>query len=218
MTCSATSLGCSESSPASRSSSASVAPAPSGPGDRPRHHHAVAQADEGLGRRAHHRAVLGAQEVEVRARVHEPQHPVQVEGIGVEVEVEALRQHHLEDVPGPDVLLGAQHRALEGLRRHRGGDLGDAVVGSRRFQRRPAERAGQLGGELVETRPRRRRRRRRPRRRPSLRRTTTLSTSTTRWRQWSKAHSWPITWRTASGRPASSGGTSGRCSTSRTTS
>ena len=47
---------------------------------------------------------------------------------------------------------------------------------------------------------------------------TTLSMSTTRWRQWSKAASWPMTARMASGWPRSSGGVSGRCSTSRTTS
>ena len=51
--------------------------------------------------------------------------------------------------------------------------------------------------------------------RPSM---TTLSTSNTRCRQWSKAASWPMTERTASGRPMSSGGTFGRRSTSRTTS
>ena len=39
---------------------------------------------------------------------------------------------------------------------------------------------------------------------------TTLSMSTTRWRQWSKAASWPITARTASGWPRSSGGMSGQ--------
>ena len=47
-----------------------------------------------------------AHEVHVRARVHLAQHPVDVERVGVEVEVEALRQHDLEDVAGEDVLLG----------------------------------------------------------------------------------------------------------------
>ncbi len=42
-----------------------------------------------------------AQEVEVGARVDQAQHPVDVEGVGPEVEVEALRQHHLEDVARP---------------------------------------------------------------------------------------------------------------------
>ena len=53
------------------------------------------------------RVTLGvAHEVHVRARVHLAQHPVDVERVGVEVEVEALRQHDLEDVAGEDVLLG----------------------------------------------------------------------------------------------------------------
>ena len=46
----------------------------------------------------------------------------------------------------------------------------------------------------------------------------TLSITYARWRQWSNATSEPITLMTASGRFRSSGGTSGRCSTSRTTS
>ena len=47
-----------------------------------------------------------AHEVHVRAGVDLAQHPVEVERLGVEVEVEALGQHHLEDVAGEDVLLG----------------------------------------------------------------------------------------------------------------
>ena len=46
----------------------------------------------------------------------------------------------------------------------------------------------------------------------------TLSISVTRWRQWSNAASEPIMLITASGTPRSSGGTSGRRSTSRITS
>ena len=53
-----------------------------------------------------------AQEVHVRARVDLAQHPVDVERIGAEVEVEALGQHHLEDVAGGDVVLGHRHGAL----------------------------------------------------------------------------------------------------------
>ena len=47
-----------------------------------------------------------AHEVHVRAGVQLPQDAVDVEGLGVEVEVEPLGEHHLEDVAGQDVLAG----------------------------------------------------------------------------------------------------------------
>ena len=75
------------------------------------------------------------------------------EGIGTEIEVEALRQDHLEDVPGPDELLGAEHGVLEHLRGHVGGHLGHHVVGTRCLEWRPSQGTSQVGGELVETRP-----------------------------------------------------------------
>ena len=85
-----------------------------GPGDdRP-----VAQPDHGLGRGPDHGHLGEAEEVEVRARVDQAQHPVDVEGVGAEVaEVEALGQHDLEDVAGDDVLLGRPHRVLVAARR-----------------------------------------------------------------------------------------------------
>jgi hypothetical protein len=63
-----------------------------------------------LGRTAHQGQLGLAHEVHVRARVDLAQHPVDVERIGVELEVEALGQHHLEDVAGEDVLLGRVDR------------------------------------------------------------------------------------------------------------
>ena len=80
-------------------------------GDRPRDDTAVEQLHHRLGRRADDRHLGVAHEVHVRARVHLPQHAVHVEGLGLEVEVEALREHDLEDVAGEDVLLGDLDRA-----------------------------------------------------------------------------------------------------------
>ena len=48
-----------------------------------------------------------AQEEHVRAGVHLPEHPIHVERVAAQVEVEALRQHDLECVTCTDVLLGS---------------------------------------------------------------------------------------------------------------
>ena len=95
-----------------------------------------------------------AQEVEVRARVHEPQHPVQVEGIGAEIEVEALRQHHLEDVPGPDELLGAAARRLgTPPRTWSAVTSGGTSSGRGASSGGPPNGTGEVGGEIVEACP-----------------------------------------------------------------
>ena len=60
-----------------------------------------------------------AQEVQVRARVHQPEDPVDVEGVGArDRQVEALGEHHLEDVAGRDVLLGRLDAVLVQAGRH----------------------------------------------------------------------------------------------------
>ena len=82
-----------------------AAPA-AGAGDRPGDDLAVEQLHHRLGRRADEGHLGRAHEVHVRARVDLAQHPVDVERVGVEVEVEALGQHDLEDVAGEDVLPG----------------------------------------------------------------------------------------------------------------
>ena len=140
-------------------------------------------------------------EVHVRARVDLAQHPVDVERVGAEVEVEALGQHHLEDVAGQDVLLGHLDRPAVVARRAVGErDLGQLVVDRRRLDQRLVERAGPVDGQLVE-----------PghglvvervevgggRRRPA--RSRRWRSSVTRWRKWSKAASSPMTDSTASG-------------------
>ena len=46
------------------------------------------------------------QEVHVRARVDLTQDPVEIEGLRIEIEIEALREDNLEDVAREDVLTG----------------------------------------------------------------------------------------------------------------
>ena len=86
---------------------------------------AVFHAHEHFRRRADHRGVAQRQEIHVGRRVDEPQDPVQVKGIGLHAHGKALRQHHLENVAGLNVLAAALDRRLvlllgevrEGLRR-----------------------------------------------------------------------------------------------------
>ncbi len=123
---------------------------PAGAGDGPGHHLAVAQLDHGLGRRPDHGDVGVAQEVHVRAGVDLAQDPVHVEGVGVQVEVEALGQHDLEDVAGQDVLLGHLHRVAVRPGADRRADLGQGVGGVGRHRRQVGQRPAQVGGRCVE--------------------------------------------------------------------
>ena len=82
-----------------------AAPPPASARNRPGDHPALEQLHHRLRRRTHHRHLGVAHEVHVGAGVHEPQHTVNIERFGLEVEVEALRQHDLENVAGEDVLL-----------------------------------------------------------------------------------------------------------------
>ena len=132
-----------------------------GPGDRPRDHLAVEQLHHRLGRRADDRELGVAQEVHVRARVDLAQHPVDVERIGVELEVVALGEHDLEDVAGEDVLLGHLDRLLVQAVGHRALDVGQRLPGSGGSTGDVRQRPG----EVVDGPPDRRRRRRRRRRR-----------------------------------------------------
>ncbi len=77
--------------------------------------------------------------------------PVQVERLGPEVEVEALRQHDLEDVAGQDVLLGH----LDGLRVAASAGCGAVTSGSSSsrsggIDQRLVEGPAPVGGQLVE--------------------------------------------------------------------
>ena len=77
-----------------------------------------------LRRTARDRDVGVAQEVHVRAGVHLPQHSIEVERVGLQIDVVALREHHLEDVTGEDVLLRDLHRLLVHATRHGAAHIG----------------------------------------------------------------------------------------------
>ncbi len=150
ITCSACSFGCSTQLGAHAAVLLVGAPAPTGARDRAGDHRAVEELHHGLGRRADEREARLPDEVHVRARVDLAQHAVDVEGVGVEVEVVALGQHHLEDVAGEDVLLGHLHGAPVRLAPHRGAHLRERIVGIGRFDERLVERAAAVSGQLVE--------------------------------------------------------------------
>ena len=192
MMCSATSFGCSTSSAAMRRSSSSVRPRRRVPAIGREMTRPPSSCTIGSGEEPTTRHSGLAQEVHVRARVHLAQHPVDVERVGVEVEVEALREHDLEDVAGhgcapwpPRPRLAVRLRLM--VRRRTSGSSSSRSGGTRAARRR-------AGARSAAQRPRGGRRRRRRRRRSSRslgrRRpapTTTFSIRTARWRQWSKA-------------------------------
>ena len=122
------------------------AAAAAGAGDRAGDHLAVDQLHQRLGRRADDRDLGVAQEVHVRAGVHLAQHAVHVERVGVEVEVEALRQHDLEDVAGQDVLLGHLDRRLVLAGGHAGAHLGQRLAGVGRLDGDVRQRLAELHG------------------------------------------------------------------------
>ena len=80
--------------------------APACAGNRPRHDTTAEKLHHRLGGRPHDRDAPLPEEEHVRTGVHLAQHPVDVERLTAELEVEALRQHDLERVTGADVLLG----------------------------------------------------------------------------------------------------------------
>ncbi len=91
-----------------------------------------------------------AQEVHVGAGVHLAQDPVDVEGLGVELEVEPLREHHLEDVALQDVLLGHLHRLAEGTGAHGRAHHRKGLVGVRGVDHQLGGRAGAVGRQGVD--------------------------------------------------------------------
>ena len=89
------------------------------PGDRPDDHATVEHLHHRLGRRADERHLGVAHEVHVRRRVHLAQHAVHVERVERALEVEALREHDLEDVAGEDVLARDLDRVAVEVAAHR---------------------------------------------------------------------------------------------------
>ncbi len=86
--------------------------APAGSGDRPDRHLAVAHPDQNFGAGADHREIVEVEIVEERRRVDPPQGTVEGKGRQGEFRLKALRQHHLENIAGGDVVLGLQHHGL----------------------------------------------------------------------------------------------------------
>ena len=117
--------------------------APPGAGDGARHDAPTEQLHHRLGGGADDRDTSLPEEEHVRAGVDLPQHPIDVERVAAELEVEALRQHHLERVAGTDVLLGD----LDGLAIASGGRASpDRTLREPRAERR-------RWNELVVARP-----------------------------------------------------------------
>ena len=85
--------------------------------ERPHLDPAVLEPDEPLGGRAHERrAVPGVEEEHVRRGIHDAEGAVDGEGVEPgDRRGEALREDHLVDVAGPDVLLGALHGRAVGV-------------------------------------------------------------------------------------------------------
>ena len=147
------------------------AAAEAGAGDRAADDPSVEQLHHRLGRRPHERDLGVAHEVHVRRRVDLAQHPVDVERLDAPVEVEALREHDLEDVAGEDVLARrprprAWYVAPAHRRRVRR-QLGEVAGGRRRrhVRQRPRQlvdrgrRAGRRRASYASDAARRRRRR-----------------------------------------------------------
>ncbi len=94
------------------------------------HHH--------LRRRAHQLEAVQLQVEQVRRGVEGAQRPVQVEGGHLQREREPLREHHLEGVPGADVVLHPLHRRLEAAARKGAAEGRVLRRGRRHGQRRRA--------------------------------------------------------------------------------
>ena len=108
-------------------------------GDRAGRHVAAGHGEQRLGARAGDLEVAEVQEVHVRARVDDPQPPVDRERVGVEVGAPALRGDDLEGVARVHVLDDPRDHRLELLARHVRGELGAGA--GRRRRRRGRERA-----------------------------------------------------------------------------
>ena len=121
---------------------------PAGAGDGTRDDTAVEELDHRLGRRPDHRDPALAQEEHVRAGVDLPEHPVDVERVATEVEVEALREDDLKGVTGPDVILGDLDGLPEGVRGRPAAHL--AV---RQGRRRRGRRRQSVAARLLEVAP-----------------------------------------------------------------
>ncbi len=127
------------------------ATAGSRPGDRTGGDRSLPQAHHRLGRRSDHGDLGEPQEVEIGTRVHQPQDPVDVEGVDPELgQVEPLGQHRLEDVAGVDVLLGGAHRILVEAVGHGPGHVVGRELAGRQRPGGLGRRTHAVDGQLVE--------------------------------------------------------------------
>ena len=88
------------------------------PGDGPDGHGAVAHPHQDLRARPSHGEAIEIEVVEEGRRIDAPERAIEREGGKRERRLEALAQHHLEDVAGGDVLLGARDLLHIGRWRH----------------------------------------------------------------------------------------------------
>ena len=123
--------------------------AAAGSGDGADRHLAIAHAHEDFGARADHREAVEVEVIEEGRGVHAPQRAVEREGRQREFGLEALRQHHLEDVARRDVLLGLQHHRLVFLGRGVGARVADGR-GVRGLQRQMVQRAVERVDDLAD--------------------------------------------------------------------
>ena len=128
--CSARSLGSASSSASSALSSSGVAPRRPRAGQRADGDLAVAHAHQDLGAGAHQREAAEVEIEQERRGVGAAQRAIERERRQRERHREALRQHHLEDVAGGDVLLGPLHHAHELGRRCIGDRIGQRQMGA----------------------------------------------------------------------------------------
>ena len=80
--------------------------------ERPDRHLALFHSHHDLGRTAHQRTMGRSQQEHERRRIHHPQRAVDVDRPCLRLQLKPLAEHHLKDVPGPDVLLAVRHRLL----------------------------------------------------------------------------------------------------------
>ena len=80
-----------------------------GAGERPDRHRAVAQPHQHLRARPGDGVAAEVEEIQKRRRIDPPQRAVERERRQRERRLEALRQHHLENIAGQDVVLGLLH-------------------------------------------------------------------------------------------------------------
>ena len=97
--------------------------AAAGAGNRMRLDARAFHTHQHLRRGANERDAVHADEIHVGRRVHVAQRAVDRERVGAHLGLEALRQHHLVDVAGGDVLLRCAHLCLEMFTREVRGEL-----------------------------------------------------------------------------------------------